>query len=304
MYTRCPHCETVFAIGAAQLKAAHGSVRCGSCLESFDAIPHLRDTPGEADAPASRAEAGPNAELASTLDSVRAELDGQEPQGDAHVDDDAAEETEDGALGSTGDAEAEARRESGPAVPVLDDDSGYHGKSVPEVLREDMERAAAEARSRRRSIAYTCGALALLLLLAVQYVWFMPDDVAQRYPQWRGAVAGFCELSGCALPSKREPERIRMLSRDVRIHPRYEGVLQVTATFVNKAPYRQPYPRMQFTLFNVNGQPIAARIFEPSEYLGRNVAADALLPPDAPLQVALELLAPEQAAVSFEFQFL
>ena len=43
MYTRCPHCLTVFIVGAEQLKAAHGNVRCGTCLESFDAIPHLSD---------------------------------------------------------------------------------------------------------------------------------------------------------------------------------------------------------------------------------------------------------------------
>ena len=30
---------------ADQLKAAHGNVRCGTCLESFDAIPHLSDGP-------------------------------------------------------------------------------------------------------------------------------------------------------------------------------------------------------------------------------------------------------------------
>ena len=45
MYTRCPHCLTVFIVGAEQLKAAHGNVRCGTCLESFDAIPYLSDGP-------------------------------------------------------------------------------------------------------------------------------------------------------------------------------------------------------------------------------------------------------------------
>ena len=47
MYTRCPHCLTVFVVAAEQLKTAHGNVRCGTCLDSFDAIPHLSDGPME-----------------------------------------------------------------------------------------------------------------------------------------------------------------------------------------------------------------------------------------------------------------
>jgi hypothetical protein len=60
---------------------------------------------------------------------------------------------------------------------------------------------------------------------------------------------------------------------------------------------------LRFTLFNVNGQTIASRTFSPSEYLGRAVEAGARLRPQTPFQVALDVLAPEEAAVSFELQF-
>ena len=39
--TRCPNCKTAFHIGTAQLDAAGGKVRCGSCLEIFDAKEHF-----------------------------------------------------------------------------------------------------------------------------------------------------------------------------------------------------------------------------------------------------------------------
>lgn len=35
--TRCPHCDTRFRIAAAQLQAHQGQVRCGHCLQAFDA---------------------------------------------------------------------------------------------------------------------------------------------------------------------------------------------------------------------------------------------------------------------------
>ena len=39
--TQCPNCSTRFRVGRSQLRAAHGAVRCGACLEVFNAAHHL-----------------------------------------------------------------------------------------------------------------------------------------------------------------------------------------------------------------------------------------------------------------------
>lgn len=39
--TLCPHCDTRFRIAAAQLEAHQGMVRCGHCLQAFDARPNF-----------------------------------------------------------------------------------------------------------------------------------------------------------------------------------------------------------------------------------------------------------------------
>ncbi|MGE6690201.1 DUF3426 domain-containing protein [Stutzerimonas stutzeri] len=39
--TQCPNCSTRFRIGRSQLRAAQGAVRCGACLEVFNAAHHL-----------------------------------------------------------------------------------------------------------------------------------------------------------------------------------------------------------------------------------------------------------------------
>ena len=41
LITRCPQCETAFAFEAAQLRLAHGWVRCGKCATLFEADQHL-----------------------------------------------------------------------------------------------------------------------------------------------------------------------------------------------------------------------------------------------------------------------
>jgi predicted Zn finger-like uncharacterized protein len=44
MFTRCPNCRTVFHITAAELRAAEGTVVCGACGTTFDALESLSET--------------------------------------------------------------------------------------------------------------------------------------------------------------------------------------------------------------------------------------------------------------------
>ncbi len=332
MYTRCPHCRTVFVVAAEQLKAANGNVRCGTCLESFDAIPHLIDSaePTPSTVPIENDDPGDariaREQLSSTLEAVRAvvspdddgspakgpaggfESDGSAPVGDGHGDDNSdggvREQPIDDSPGTSADARRQGSSDRGRRVSMIEDSASGIDAPLPEVLREQAEEFIARSAARRRNIGYGLVALPLLILLAAQYVFFMPEDAARRYPLWRGAIESLCERIGCVLPERRDPARIRVLSRDVRVHPRYEGVMQLKATLTNAAPYRQPYPQVRFTLYNVNGQTIATRVFQPSEYLGRSVGESARLRSQTPFQLELDVLAPEEAAVSFEFQFL
>ena len=41
--TQCPHCQTSFRVSRTQLGAAQGVVRCGACMELFNAARHMQD---------------------------------------------------------------------------------------------------------------------------------------------------------------------------------------------------------------------------------------------------------------------
>lgn len=59
MFTRCPACRTVFHITAAELRSADGTVICGACDATFDALDSLseiRPVDSEIDEPAPQAE--------------------------------------------------------------------------------------------------------------------------------------------------------------------------------------------------------------------------------------------------------
>lgn len=278
MYTRCPNCQTFFSVSAEQLRAAQGQVRCGTCLAVFDGVANLADEIPASDTPRELTR-GPAKFHAGDTQFVhdRNAVDVKIPK-------------------------AAAKNPGDP--PVLAEKAPAAGEDVPEVLREDIARAQQARRSGARSVLLTILALLLLVVLGAQHAWFEPAGVLAGYPQARPWLEEFCATTRCSLPDRRDPGKIQMLARDVRVHPKYEGALLVSATLINVAVHAQPYPRMRFSVFNVNGQTIASRTFEPKEYLSSDVDPAGEMNPGKPLQIAVELIAPEEAAVSYEFRFL
>ena len=301
MYTRCPHCRTWFGISASQLREGRGEARCGSCFESFGALEYLTDE-------APKREAGNDVhDDVSPNTPISQEAQAQDlPQTQTTRLEDHLQH----ALN-----EAEGQDHTGTASPSKADRTWLDGNAdldepptktqaeIPEVLLEDLATGTATRRARRFGGVFAFASLILLITLIGQYAHFMSHDVLQRYPQSRPWLVQLCSYTGCKLPALRDPKLIRVVGRDVRIHPDYEGALLVTAVLMNSATFAQPYPLIQFTLFNVNGQVIAARNFEPNEYLSLDVDEELGMKPGAPVQIVLETLAPEQPAVSFEFRF-
>ena len=82
--TQCPHCQTRFRVNHAQLSVARGVVRCGSCLQVFNAVRQLLEQRAhQAPAPAPEQPAAPQAPrtisqkqwAAETLDLDNLDLD-------------------------------------------------------------------------------------------------------------------------------------------------------------------------------------------------------------------------------------
>ncbi len=294
MYTRCQHCHTWFRIGADALREGGGKVRCGHCLEVFNALYALRE-----DLPAGEVE------------HLSADLKTQTEHSDDGIVRWAAMEA---SLQLPSLEVAVPLPDSGVVIepPLgdlnsvdtagLDSSPEPEASPMPDVLKADLHRLEHAARARRKRVWALVSAVLLLLVLVGQYAWFAPEDMARRYPAARPWLERFCAQAACVLSTRRDLEKIIVLGRDVRVHPRFEGALLVTAALSNTANFEQAWPRLEFLLFNVNGQTIASRVFEPGEYLDTDISGD--MPSAIPVQVGLELLATEEAAVSFEFRFL
>lgn len=102
----------------------------------------------------------------------------------------------------------------------------------------------------------------------------------------------------------RDLQQIHLVSRELRTHPSRPGILQLTATIVNRAPRVQPYPDLEVILLDASGQPINETRFTPSDYLAEGTATDPGMTPQAYLPLVLELPDPGNEAVGFELNFL
>ncbi len=305
-----------------QVTAAGGRVRCGQCLNAFHVRGHLVDDlpdlmpaqpPADTQAPpanqmlreeATRPDAGgdvpavvrrPSGSLASdkTVEKVsRPESDARHPPSQHDVGEKTAEQapTKSTADGHKASAKSAASSAKNP---------------LPELLKDDAAHLLRAPRTSWYIRLFQLVSVVLLLLASLaQIAWFMPTEFLRRFPEARPWLSLVYGQLGRELPVPRDPSRIQLLSRDVRVHPQYRNVLVINAKVTNKAAFPQPYPSVWLTVFGVNGRVVGARGFRPEEYLTPAVDRAQGMLPEVPVQIGFEVVAPETAVVSYEFSFL
>ena len=98
-------------------------------------------------------------------------------------------------------------------------------------------------------------------------------------------------------------EQIELLGQDIRSHPKGKNALLVSATIINNAAFTQPYPGLQLSFSDINGEKVATRNFLPKDYLPSKFTTRKGMESNIPIQLELELVDPGKSAVNFEFDF-
>lgn len=202
------------------------------------------------------------------------------------------------------DADAAVQPAAGREDPADPADHGQAPASAPvqasPVFAPGASDAAARAAARRERALGVAAIAALVLLLALQIVLADRERLAAD-PDWRPLAAAACGLLGCELPPWSEPSAIVLAAREVRPHPDRAHALQVRASFRNDARWAQAWPRLLLTLSDVDGRAVAARAFEPHEYLG--AAPTARFAPGQTADITLDIHEPSASTVSYAFDF-
>lgn len=306
MFTSCPNCQKQFRIQASQLSIADGQVKCGVCDHEFSALSRLSDVPltleqmnyefdyEPEENPVAEEEPGEEPEF-DIFDQVRPEQEVPEKAVDSEV-------VKSGEAPSEDDSSEEAKSEISESdeTDTLSEFPDEILGDIPDELRETQP----VKRSLLATISWAFGALLLLIIIAAQLAWFNRDELLLRYPQLDPIAREICDRLQCEILRYKDISSIKLLNRDVRNHPLYEGSLLVNATMANKSETIQPFPRIQLALFNPGGEVIGYREFNPEEYLDDSIDIPAGMMPELPIHFVLEVGGPTAGAVSFEFHFL
>lgn len=316
--TRCAHCHTLFRITAEKLRARAGRVRCGRCLQIFDALAGLEPDPSAAVAvPATRATPSLPPHLATVQEpapeAVIFEQTGVEGRTDAaSAATTATDPVESAALPAVENQVPKATAQSGspPGETVHEEAHATGVDAAPATQYAATDHnpfiAAAPARApepRRRF--YALASVLLVLLLAGQALYAYRGELAARHVLAREWVSTACDMAGCTVEIPQRPRQVMIEGSDLQvIDPARPERIQLTATLRNHAAHAVGFPALDLVLTNANDHTLARRIFLPADYLPASIDRSAGLAPQAEMTVRLALDAGDLGASGFRLAVL
>ena len=243
-FTRCPGCKTIFRVTPQQLAMRAGQVRCGHCQTVFDGVAaqvSLAPQPRE-EFPQDEASMGPptvTLRSSQALQPVRDDADARAAAADR--------------------AEQEAEDAEASADPPIDYSARFSWQEKQE----------------RRIVPSWVLAMAipiLLVLLAAQALFHFRDAIAAHWPTTKPALIKLCAVTGCEVRPLADISGLSIEASDLQADPAHRGLLILSSTIRNRAPFALAYPFVELTLSDAQDQIVVRRAFAPEEYL--SAAAD------------------------------
>lgn len=111
------------------------------------------------------------------------------------------------------------------------------------------------------------GSLLLSVLLLLQATYLLRVELAARLPGLKPILAAACGKLHCNIPLPSNADLMSIESSNLETDPAQAGVITLTITLRNQAPYVQGYPNIELTLTDINDVAVGRRNFRPSEYL-------------------------------------
>ena len=285
LITRCPNCAATFRVTPLHLQAHGGDVRCGRCAQIFNGFASLAtmQEPEAADlhktTVADMPDNTPQAESAKNPPS--SPLSDQEvpPPAPSHeiIQPEVVAET---VTQEAPGADSPAAEE--PAPQILDTTRAPESY-MPEYHAFDA------VQPRKTSSAWGFASLFLLVVLGAQAIYFYRAELAVIAPDARPYLEQYCELLRCTIPLPQNSGLLNIESSEMQTDTQQAGVIMLTATVRNYAPYPQVFPSFELTLTDPQDRPLASRIFAPEKYLEKNVNPSGVIAPDYEFNVRLYL---------------
>lgn len=299
MYTQCPHCRSIYRVGADALAAARGELRCGHCGRIFDGFATLTER------------------LPDHLDTLPRRLTEATPPllaVPAYSPPDAAPDPLD-LLPTPGPG---IRRE--PELPrVLPQEALIEAGVLPDpggrrtpTLEPAAPSFAADIRPERSSepqrggIGAVTGGLLLLLggVATAQLALLGQSLWLPSFPNAEAWLARACEPLGCRIGRPLDPSQVRLVGKGVRPHPSRTDAVLLLATLQNAGVTAAPWPQIEVVALDHLGSTVAVRRFDAQRYLSSPEVASKRFDPASIVPIQFELLAPPDATGGYRFELV
>jgi len=267
VYTRCPECKTAYRISIGQLRAGRGEALCEHCHIVFNALVSLAHIVKDA-VPEGTLQARPP--VLGAQEAVLVRKFERELLEESDVDDLSATESKE--------------------------------KPIDRISRGARDKEAAESSPVIQGGLWGLGVFGLLALLATQLAVFEGEKLVQnaRMRPWLDMA---CKTIDCSLPPYKDVRRIQIFDRALRPDSNRDEALEFQLVFANQSNLPQIFPNLKLVLTELNGSPVAERIFTPAEYLAEGEKIS-LMPVGKPFEIHLLLAKPSGGVGGFVFELL
>ncbi|WP_421850698.1 DUF3426 domain-containing protein [Marinomonas sp.] len=142
--------------------------------------------------------------------------------------------------------------------------------------------------------------LGIALLTAQVATHFFEEG--SRSSNFRAIYKTICSYSGCVLPRFEDISAISIQHVRIQSHPSIPNTLLVNAIITNTSDFSQPMPKIALEFFDLNGLPVAARLFSPSDYLHKDFLDITYMPPNTPIHLVIPIQDPGARAVTHQLR--
>lgn len=171
---------------------------------------------------------------------------------------------------------------------------------LPESAVDYENRFAWETRRPRSRLWTVLGAIGiplLLLALLAQALFHFRDTLAANSPTFKPMLVRACAAIGCAIQPLRSVSALSIDASDLQADPAHRGLLILTATIRNRAPYTVGFPHLELSLTDAQDQVVVRRALAPGDYAGgtANTTAGIAGNSEVPVKIFIDASATTQA---------
>ena len=295
MISQCPNCKTRFVVGAAKLKIAGGSVRCGACMQVFSAIDHQMTEQQNT----SMVTAEEKQPAVSHRDITEEHLNDLLPAShDSHqrpneYDNNAPPNTHEDILQNDGRIE-----------PSIESMAGFDTPPIIDAPPIEMDFSAKPPYQNRLFGLFGVSlCFAFLFLFGLHWLLAHPQQF-KDHPRWHGAYQLACQLGKTIISCETVENEITYQTQSLRMisHPEQENALLLETVIINITKQPQPSPTIYLQFSNIEEDLLDSFHFTAAEYLHGELKGSQYLPPATPIHIALKIDDPGPAAVNYSIE--